>query len=354
MDLIDVAIVGGGPAGLTAASTIARQFHTAVVFDNKSYRNARASHMHMVPGWDHKDPKEFRDAARRDILAHYETIQFVDVGVATIEKKNDSHFKLTDVNGKEWNFRKVLLAVGSVEKFPDIAGFDELWGKKIYHCLFCHGLEDRGAPSAGVLANVPDDFPIPNMLAVDIFCGIAQHAAQLVTHEITIYTNGNAGLASSVSAFFEKATNKSTGPVFKVDSRTIKRLVEKPATGSAVVEFTDGSSKDEKFLATAALCRVQGNFVKQLGLATTMLGDIQAKEPYYQTSVKGVYAAGDCATLYKITPAAISMGCGAAVGVVTQLQAEKHGLGAHGFWDKVILPVQVVKLLWTIWTRGSQ
>ncbi|KAJ6456104.1 hypothetical protein C8R45DRAFT_1222231 [Mycena sanguinolenta] len=169
MDLIDVE---GGPVGLTATSTVARQFHTAVFFDNKRIK-----------------PQELRDAARRDILARCEMVQFADVGVTGIGKKNDSHFKLIDVNGNEWNFRKVLLAVGSVKKFPDIAGFDGLSGK-----MCC--------------------------------------------------------------------------------------LVEKPATRSVAVEFTDGSSKDGKFLPTTALCRKQGNFVKQLGLATTMLGNIQAKEPY--------------------------------------------------------------------------
>ncbi|KAJ6479697.1 hypothetical protein C8R45DRAFT_1155821 [Mycena sanguinolenta] len=112
MALIDVAIVGGGPA---AANTIARQFHTTVAFDNKRYRKAHASHMNF---------------ATLPEGISCETVQFVDVGVAAIEKKNDSHFTLIDMNGNEWNFRKVLLAVRSVEKFPDIAGFDGLSGRR--------------------------------------------------------------------------------------------------------------------------------------------------------------------------------------------------------------------------------
>lgn len=131
MELIDVAIVGGGPAGLTAANTLARQLHTAVVFDNGLYRNAGSSHMHMLPTWDHKDPEDFRRAARENILANYSTIQFADVGVSRISKTSDAQFELTDGSGKVWGFRKVILAVGSGDNFPKIEGYEALWKKRM-------------------------------------------------------------------------------------------------------------------------------------------------------------------------------------------------------------------------------
>ncbi|CCD49858.1 hypothetical protein BofuT4_P095660.1 [Botrytis cinerea T4] len=87
MDFVEVAIIGGGPAGLTAAGALARQLHTAVVFDTQTYRNKNSTHMHMVPTWDHKDPKDFRAATKESILARYSTIQFLDIGVTSIEKK---------------------------------------------------------------------------------------------------------------------------------------------------------------------------------------------------------------------------------------------------------------------------
>jgi thioredoxin reductase len=131
MAFIDVAIIGGGPAGLTAAATIARQLHTAVVFDNHRYRNARSSHMHMVPTWDHKNPKEFRAAIKRDIQARYSTIQFADVGVAKVDKKSDSHFHIVDESGMEHDFRKVILAVGMADSFPDIEGYQDAWARRM-------------------------------------------------------------------------------------------------------------------------------------------------------------------------------------------------------------------------------
>lgn len=128
---IDVAILGGGPAGLTAAGTLVRQLHTAVVFDNHKYRNSKSSHMHMVPTWDHKDPKEFRSTVRENILARYETVQFADVGVSKIEKRSDSHFHVVDESGKEYDFHKVLLAVGAADAYPDIEGYQDAWARNM-------------------------------------------------------------------------------------------------------------------------------------------------------------------------------------------------------------------------------
>lgn len=110
-------------------------------------------------------------AARPGTL-HYSTIGFQDVAVQKIEKKNDSLFAVTDANGKAWTFREHILAIGSSDVFPAIEGYAPLWGTRIFHCLFCKGYEDRGAPSAGVLA-VP---PVPG-LPVDMLVGLAIHAA---------------------------------------------------------------------------------------------------------------------------------------------------------------------------------
>ncbi|KAH9905800.1 hypothetical protein F4778DRAFT_727519 [Xylariomycetidae sp. FL2044] len=309
MSLIDVAIIGGGPAGLTAAGSLVRQLHTAVVFDSKTYRNSRATHMHMVPTWDHQSPEEFRAKARKDILSNYSTVQFVDVGVTRIAKESDSHFKVADANGKEWDVRKVILAVGSSDTYPDIKGYEQLWGRRIFHCLFCHGYEDRSDASSGVLAVAPVSIPA-------LVVHLGETAAQL-GGRVNLYTNGDEEMAAQLRPF-ENAT-------FRVEPRRIQQLAETKDGRSVQVAFEDGSQRQEKFLVHNPQTSVQGPFVEQLGLATTPMGDVQADAPFYQTSVRGVFAAGDCITMYKVIPGAISSGCNAAVGVSAQLQAEKHG-----------------------------
>jgi hypothetical protein len=86
-----------------------------------------------------------------------------------------------------------------------------------------------------------------------------------------------------------------------------------------------------------------------------MLGDIKIKEGTCETNVKGVFACGDCVTMYKVTPGAISTGCNAGVGVVGQLQAEDFGAGRTGLslGEKMWLPWEMGKLVWMMLTRGS-
>lgn len=108
MAFYDVAIIGGGPAGLAAAVTLARQLHTAVVFDSKQYRNAKATSMHMIPGHEGKSPEQFRRESREG-LSKYPTIEFHEARIDKVEKKTDSEFLLTDSTGKSWQFRKLLL-----------------------------------------------------------------------------------------------------------------------------------------------------------------------------------------------------------------------------------------------------
>lgn len=184
-----------------------------------------------------------------------------------------------------------------------------------FHCLFCKGFDERGAPSAGVLAVVSID--LPTEMLVGLALHAAENAAQL-SERVTLYTNGNEALTAGLNAMAKKED-------WTVEPRPIRRLAE-GETSSVTVEFEDGSRKNEKFLVNQPLTVAAGPFVAQLGLATTQLSDIQAEPPFYQTIVRGVFAAGDCITPYNVIPGAISSGCNAAVGVSTQLQAEKHGL----------------------------
>lgn len=180
-----------------------------------------------------------------------------------------------------------------------------------FHCLFCHGYEDRGAASSGVLA-VP---PVAGALAAHM----AQNAAQL-TQQVTLYSNGD----DAVELELKPIVRSFVQSKFSIETRRIKQLTSSDSDDSVIVEFEDGTSKNEKFLVHNPQTTAQGAFVAQLGLAITPMGDIQADGPFYQTSVPGVYAVGDCSTPYKVIPSSFTSGCNAAVAASAEIQAAKY------------------------------
>lgn len=127
--IYDVLIIGGGPAGLSIATTIVRQLQTAVVLDSGVYRNSRSEHMHGVPAFDHVDPAVFRTKAKGDILRRYETIDFKKTRITEIRKLPSGAFQATDWQGNVFAGRKVALAMGVKDVLPDIDGYDECWGR---------------------------------------------------------------------------------------------------------------------------------------------------------------------------------------------------------------------------------
>ncbi|KAK8054951.1 thioredoxin reductase glit [Apiospora rasikravindrae] len=293
----DALVVGGGPAGLATALTLARNVHTTIVFDSRSYRNARADHFHMLPTWDRKSPIDFRDAAKKNTLDNYGTVFYQDV---TIQRaaKNGELFELTDQYGKVWQGRTLCLATGIIDIPVDILGFTECWGYSI--------------ASSGVLA-MDDLTPIPIALHV------ARNAAQM-TKTVTLYTHGHAALASELEA--------AAGPLapFMVDSRRIAQFVLGPDRTGLTMHFEDGTAREEAFLAHKPKSKLKSDFLaQQLGLELTPQGDVKANGPFGETSLSGCFAAGDCASFLKTAPNAVNSDANSAAGLASHIQSRMYG-----------------------------
>lgn len=126
----EVLIIGGGPAGLSAALSLARARRSAIVFDSGEYRNAPTKHLHTFITWDHHAPEELRAAARKELFeGRYSTVKLSNTAVKAVTKLQDGSFKAVDAAGTEWVGDKLVLATGVRDLLPDIPGFAECWGK---------------------------------------------------------------------------------------------------------------------------------------------------------------------------------------------------------------------------------
>ncbi|WRT64059.1 uncharacterized protein IL334_000987 [Kwoniella shivajii] len=146
--MVDLLVIGGGPAGLSAALTFSRLKRSCVLYDSGLYRNAGVAHSHTISGFENADPDDFRSKMRQDLKDYYSDTLEYRKGLITSLKKSDGGFKASDDQGRDVVARKVVLATGLKDHLPDIEGVTEQWGKRIIHCIFCHGTETANLPFA--------------------------------------------------------------------------------------------------------------------------------------------------------------------------------------------------------------
>lgn len=126
----DVLIVGGGPAGLSAALSLGRMSQTALICDDGRPRNEDSKHAHNLPFEDGINPVEWR-AKTLENLNKYQTLSFYNGRVVSVEKFG-TKFKAKLASGETPEFRKIILAYGLNDILPDAPGFKEIWAKTLF------------------------------------------------------------------------------------------------------------------------------------------------------------------------------------------------------------------------------
>ncbi len=152
MSQYDVAVIGGGAAGLSAALVLARARRRVVVVDAGSPRNAPAAHMHGYLSRDGLPPTDLLAVGRREVSGYGG--QLVDGSATTLRSSGDGGFQVDLADGQRLAVRRLLVTTGLDDELPDVPGLRERWARDVLHCPYCHGHEVRDEP-LGVLGGPP-------------------------------------------------------------------------------------------------------------------------------------------------------------------------------------------------------
>ena len=147
-DVYDVAIVGGGPAGLSAALWLARYLHRVVVVDKGDPRNWETRGINGILGSQGIRSPELRRKGRDD--ARRFGAEFIDDTVNDVQNLNAERFSLTLANNGKIAARRLLLAIGIRDVWPQIPGLGECYGETAHVCPDCDGYETRGCKTVVV------------------------------------------------------------------------------------------------------------------------------------------------------------------------------------------------------------
>jgi thioredoxin reductase len=286
----DTIVVGGGPAGLCGALWLARYRRKVRVFDEEDPRNKATWGVHGYFGIEDPPPLELRDRGRKqavDAGAVYEA-----ASVERIEGETDD-FVVTLADGREFATRRVLLATGLKDIVPEIPGFDELYGTSIWHCPDCDG-------------------PTVADLKVGVLGwgdGIVKYLMYMLTwtDRLLLLTHGHdPALSPEAAAALER---------FDIPVRTdvIERF-EQTDGCLRTIAYHGGDADDVDAVFFHIACGPGSTLAADLGCEMDDDG-ILSVDAEMETTVPGIYAAGDITPGSRLALRAAAEGARAAVGI---------------------------------------
>lgn len=289
----DAVVVGAGSAGLSAALMLGRSRRRVLVLDGGEPRNAPADGVHYFLTRDGTPPEELLRIGREQ-LQPYPGVELRRTKAAGASR-SDGGFEVTLEDGTTVEARRVLLATGVYDEVPERPGFGELWGRGIYHCPYCHGWEMRDRPLA-VLAKAEH---------------LAMQAAMIHnwSRDLVALTDGATGIEP-------EARDRIAALGIPLKEEKISGLEGGENGGLRRILFEDGSEIEREGLFYAPPQRQRSDLAETLGCEVEAKGHLPAiikSDPMTgETSVPGVFVAGDAGTMMQGAIMAAAAGATAA------------------------------------------
>src|SRR3954452_10435372 len=289
----DAVIVGGGPAGLSAALVLGRARKRVLVVDEARPANAVSQGVGGLLGHDRVTPADLRDSGRRQLEEH--DVELRHCAVEDVERIRDG-FLVTPADGSPVRAHALVLAHGLRYDPPPLPGIEALWGRSVFHCAFCDGWEVRDRPLA---------FHGSGPAAVRSALVLASWS-----NDVVLCTDGAPDPGRDVLA----------AAGVRVRTEPIARLAGHDGSLEQI-EFSEGAGaraeyREALFVNTR---RDQPNgLAAALGCKLTEAGTI-VTDADGRTTVPGVFAAGDAATAHSRS-VANAIGTGSRVAYAVALE----------------------------------
>lgn len=299
----DVAIIGGGPAGMSAGLTAGRALLDTVIVNAESPRNAVTTASHGFLTRDGAHPAELLAVAKQQ-LEKYETVRYLTDTVIETVATNDG-FEVALAGGERLIANQLIIATGYTDDLSQLAlpGIDDVYGASVYPCVFCDGFEHRG-----------------ERLALFGSEGAIHYApmVRLWTEDLIVFTNGATLTSDEIAEFERHSVPVYTEPVRRLDSTNGKLLAVELSTGERIERdagfISDDYSKSSSAFAEALGVTSSANDWGMTALDVTETGG---------TSIPGLHVIGDARIGFSGLIAAAAEGAACAEAIVHEIAAQR-------------------------------
>jgi thioredoxin reductase len=295
--MYDVIVVGGGPAGLSAAMMLGRARRRVLVCDAGEGRNAVSHGVHGFLTRDGIAPDELRRLGRDEIKRYGVEVQDVEVVDAAIA--TDGRFAVALADGASHEARALLLATGVVDNVPDVPGLRERYGTSVFHCPYCDGWEVQDRKLAAYARGSS---------AMKLATALLSWS-----RDVVVVTDGPARLSAD-----ERARLARLGVPVR-EERIAALEGEGPHLARVVFRGGEALARDALFFKTGH--RQRSALAVKLGCKLDRRGAVRTNT-LQGTGVRGLYVMGDAADDLQLAIVAAAEGAKAGYGIDVALRDE--------------------------------